>query len=552
MVSPFSPAGFDNGAGNNLWTNATNWNPNGVPVAPADAIIDGYDVILNSAATGSPDELRITNGSLTVTGSGALSMRAMTIGRDLTKTARLVIDGSGVSFGNSGSSATDEFAVGSAATVETKPDSGGCDPLELGAAKLVLDQGSEWILDGANYSGTFNIGYRFVLANFGSFSGSTGGVRTRNFSLPFNRRLHLVATATSLYYEVIAQTAATGPNIIIINMDDMAAGQHFGFDGRGANLYVQDPTTAYALKKRLANYIGGIPGRPFRQFSDTSAEFSPSPALAPSAPAALQMQFLSPNSVQLNWSDAANSELGYIVRKTINGGTPAIVGELPSGVTSTTLSLDAGVEDIVFEVASYNALGDSPAAAPIDFLAPESWRYRTFGTLDPTLSQPASQWNNDPDGDGQSNLWEYAYGTDPKLSISVARPELRIDSSPGGPGLFTWTVPSERGRLFRRKLFSVNVPLVKSPARRTVPRIQTPPRPSPRLTIPRLRLPRSDHMANRPAPLHNRGGPAKPPTIPKRDPNQHPTPPIHPSPNTKPTRSTVRQLESMHGSRGES
>ncbi|MCB1132868.1 MAG: hypothetical protein KDN05_17220, partial [Verrucomicrobiae bacterium] len=90
------PEGFDNGAGNHLWTTAANWNPDGVPAAPADAIIDGYHVILNSAAPASPDELRIIDGSLTVTGSGALSMRAMTIGRDLTKNVRLAIDGSGV------------------------------------------------------------------------------------------------------------------------------------------------------------------------------------------------------------------------------------------------------------------------------------------------------------------------------------------------------------------------------------------------------------------------------------------------------------------------
>jgi hypothetical protein len=189
-------------------------------------------VILNSAASASPDELQLINGSLTLTGSGAVSMRAMTIGRDLTKTARLVIDGSGVSFGYNGSATTDEFAVGSAGTVETKPDAGGSEPLEIGTAKLVLDLGSEWILDGSNYTGSYNIGDRFVLANFGSFSGSTAGLRTRNFALTANRRLELVATATSLYYEVMAQTAATGPNIILINVDDMAGGQHFGFDGR--------------------------------------------------------------------------------------------------------------------------------------------------------------------------------------------------------------------------------------------------------------------------------------------------------------------------------
>jgi arylsulfatase A-like enzyme len=895
---PPGSEGFDNGGGNNLWTNATNWNPNGVPAAPSPAIINGYNVILNSPAPASPDELQLINGSLTFTGSGALSMRAMTIGRDLTKTARLVVDGSGVSFGYIGSSATDEFAVGSAGTVETKPDAGGSEPLELGTSKLVLDLGSEWILDGSSYTGSFNIGDRFVLANFGSFSGSIAGLRTRNFALPANRRLELVATATSLYYEVMAQTAATGPNIILINVDDMAGGQHFGFDGRNCltptldtlastgirfnsafaastvcgpsryslltsrwpsrntssnftsiyplgtlgrfgvsdtdlehdgqnigawlqqagyrtgfvgkshvlddelkntaawaakglltygktvdpatnatvngamkhnhrvvcqmmrehgfdyvdgfyhanlkelfsdklnvhnqewitsralrfieenhdgrfflymaptinhgpvnnnldytlrankaytsagylpnedysfmptrqaiinevnaagkdlisaretwldysvqaiinkltqhgirndtliiftsdhgektlygqlvwgksslydlgmkvplvmnwpngitsqgrtyneivshvdivptllqmagatslptrpidgvslvpvlnggnaavrddvfceigyargvrtknrkyialrytptvyaqiasgfhwpeynassqltggtiarpyyinnsglgagvaltnptyfdddqlynlttdpnentNLYGQDPATVYDLKKRLANYIGGIPGRPFRQFNDASTELSPSPVSAPAAPAAIQMRFNNPNSVQLNWSDAANSELGYVVRKTVNGGAPVIVGELPSGSTTTNVALDPGSEDIVLEVASYNAAGDSGVNE--DLLAPESWRCRTFGDVDPTLSQPVSQWSNDADSDGESTLWEYAYGTDPRSGTSVARPELRIGSGIGGHFL-EYRLPRERRR----------------------------------------------------------------------------------------------------------
>jgi hypothetical protein len=209
------------------------------------------------------------------------------------------------------------------------------------------------------------------------------------------------------------------------------------------NLYGQEPATAYDLKKRLANYIGGIPGRPFRQFDDSSTEFSPSPVSAPAAPAAVQMQFLNPDSVQLNWSDAANSELGYVVRKTVNGGTPVIVGEYPSGTTGATVALDPSNEDIVLQVASYNSSGDSGVNE--DLLAPESWRYRTFGDIDPTLSLPVSQWSNDADGDGESTLWEYAYGTNPRLGSSVVRPELRIGSGVGGPFLEYW-LPRDRRR----------------------------------------------------------------------------------------------------------
>jgi hypothetical protein len=82
VTAPNAPEGFDNGSGNNLWTNATNWSPDGVPVAPSDAIINGYNVILNSAASASPDELLITNGSLTLTGTEqALSTYLNTAGQ---------------------------------------------------------------------------------------------------------------------------------------------------------------------------------------------------------------------------------------------------------------------------------------------------------------------------------------------------------------------------------------------------------------------------------------------------------------------------------------
>ena len=33
--------------------------------------------------------------------------------------------------------------------------------------ELVLEIGYEWILDGSNYTGSFTLGDRFVLANFG-------------------------------------------------------------------------------------------------------------------------------------------------------------------------------------------------------------------------------------------------------------------------------------------------------------------------------------------------------------------------------------------------
>jgi hypothetical protein len=211
------------------------------------------------------------------------------------------------------------------------------------------------------------------------------------------------------------------------------------------NIYGQEPATTYDLKKRLASYIGGIPNRPFRQFSDSSKEFSPSPTATPQPPQSLQGQFQGVNQVKLDWTDAANSELGYIIQKSVNGGPFEIIDEKPSGVTTSTVPVNAGVEDIVLQVSAYNSLGDAGAVNPVDLLTPHSWRFRTFGTVDPTLIAPASQWSADADGDGQTNLWEYAFATNPLASSSVARSEGRITVQ-GQDSYLEYLVPRDARR----------------------------------------------------------------------------------------------------------
>jgi hypothetical protein len=203
---------FDNGAGNYLWEVAANWSPDGLPAAPGNAVIDGHEVFLGNARPGGPARLDIVEGTLTLSGSAALTAKSMTFGRGEGKRARVVLKGSHVSFRHNDSVAKDEFAVGSSGTLETHPDGDGTAPLELGEAKLVLDQGSQWILDGTQSAGPYDPGYRFILANFGSFSGSTEGISTRGFKLPPEQELKLVATQTTLYFEVVEKSADTGPN----------------------------------------------------------------------------------------------------------------------------------------------------------------------------------------------------------------------------------------------------------------------------------------------------------------------------------------------------
>jgi hypothetical protein len=160
------------------------------------------------------------------------------------------------------------------------------------------------------------------------------------------------------------------------------------------------------------------------------------------------MTFNSLNQVQLTWTDAANSELGYVIRKTVNGGTPVIVGEYPPGTTTAAVNLDSGVEDILLQVASYNEVGDT--AVNKDLLSPEPWRYRTFGGTDPTLTAPGSKWSSDADGDGVTTLMEYAAGTNPLSASSVARPEMRMTTESSNRFL-EYVLPrsSRRGTQFR-------------------------------------------------------------------------------------------------------
>ena len=155
----------------------------------------------------------------------------MEIGTDLTNGVLVVLEGSATNFNYTGTS-NGMLVVGSAATILTIPDAGGTSPIELDSAGLSLEPGSQWILDGSAYTNTYAVGDRLVLANYSAFSGDIWGVRYRHFNLPAGLDLELFNTSTSLYYEVVAQAPAAGPNIIIVNVDDMVGGQHFNFEGR--------------------------------------------------------------------------------------------------------------------------------------------------------------------------------------------------------------------------------------------------------------------------------------------------------------------------------
>ena len=176
----------------------------------------------------------------------SLDGNSMEVGTNILQPEEVLMQGSNDTFVFTGTDSGSLF-VGKAATFVTTPSASGASPVAIGQAQLVIEEGARWILDGSQYTGSFAIGEQFVLSTFGSFSGVLSGIRHRNFALPANRNLKLFQTNTSLYYEVVSQTPVSGPNIILVYMDDMSGGHHFGFEGRNALTPVIDSLAANGI-----------------------------------------------------------------------------------------------------------------------------------------------------------------------------------------------------------------------------------------------------------------------------------------------------------------
>lgn len=172
--------------------------------------------------------------------------RTTEVGTNLELPEEISLVGSAARYPFSDSDA-DRLVLGGAATLLTLPDAVGSSPLLLGRAELEIREGARWILDGSNYAGPFVPGARFELARYATFSGTLSGVRHRSFQLPADRNLRLVQSGTALYFEVVEQTPVEGPNIILIYMDDMSGGHHFGFEGRNCLTPTIDALAANGL-----------------------------------------------------------------------------------------------------------------------------------------------------------------------------------------------------------------------------------------------------------------------------------------------------------------
>ena len=142
------------------------------------------------------------------------------------------------------------------------------------------------------------------------------------------------------------------------------------------------------------------------------------------APTALTATPLSDSQVRLSWTETIGNEDRYTVERSPAGaGTWTTLATLPAGTTSWVDVTLAAATNYDFRVTAVNAFYAAPALvtkatpASIGDGIPGAWRYQYFGN-GVSIIAGVSGANDDPDGDGMTNLQEYLAGTDPTSAAS--------------------------------------------------------------------------------------------------------------------------------------
>ena len=149
--------------------------------------------------------------------------------------------------------------------------------------------------------------------------------------------------------------------------------------------------------------------------------------VAPPVPAGLGAT-AGAGQVALSWTASGGATSYVVIRATGIAGPYAPISPAAfNGISYTDTNVTAGAT-YYYTVAAANGLAQSADSAPVSAVptsaatAIESWRQTHFGT---TANSGGSANTADPDGDGQSNLLEYALGTTPTASnplpVTLAR-----------------------------------------------------------------------------------------------------------------------------------
>ncbi len=166
--------------------------------------------------------------------------------------------------------------------------------------------------------------------------------------------------------------------------------------------------------------------------SNTVTVTTPAPPLTPSN---ATVTYLSPTEIDLTWTDNANNETGYRVLRSVNSGTYAQVASFgPDATAYQDLNIQAGAA-YSYHIQAYNVAGYSDFAGRT-VTAPAQSQYLSYLAGYGLTTQAATATTADPDGDGISNLLEYAFASDPTHS-SVG--SLPVVGTTGGYLSITFT-----------------------------------------------------------------------------------------------------------------
>lgn len=154
----------------------------------------------------------------------------------------------------------------------------------------------------------------------------------------------------------------------------------------------------------------------YQLMGDTWAEaVLADPVPLPAAPTNLAFSIPSAGTVELTWTDHADNEGAYLIERSTDGVNFSTIGHVGANETAYT---DSDVESLVYysyRVVARNSSGDSAysnKATPGGFDAWATWNFTTSELAAPSLSGPLADF----DGDGITNLEEYAFDGDPKAS----------------------------------------------------------------------------------------------------------------------------------------
>ncbi len=167
----------------------------------------------------------------------------------------------------------------------------------------------------------------------------------------------------------------------------------------------------------------------------------------PAPPAGTIASAISSYQISLSWFDSLQNATGFIIERSLNGGTFSLWTTVGAG---TTNFIDGNVgcgSSYQYRITATNSFGvsDSSYVAVVSpstfdsegYGVPDCWRLQYFGHTD-AESGDMSRAQDDADGDGMSNLQEYQAGTIPTDASSVFQ-ITSVTPNPGGGFVIQWS-----------------------------------------------------------------------------------------------------------------